>query len=82
MFADLLEYDDTAELGRIRAPTLLLWGDADSLVSRDMQDQLMAAIPGSELLVYPNVGHTPRWDDSSRFSADTAAFVERISVAG
>ena len=32
MFAALLKYDDTAELGRITAPTLLVWGDADGVV--------------------------------------------------
>jgi len=78
VFADLLEYDDTAELGRIDAATLLLWGTADTLVTRTMQDQLASSIPGAELLIYDGVGHTPRWDDPARFSADVAAFVERI----
>lgn len=78
MFGALLEYDDTAELSRIRAPTLLLWGDADALVPGTMQDQLMALIPGAKLIVYANVGHAPRWEDPSRFSADTAAFVQTL----
>jgi pimeloyl-ACP methyl ester carboxylesterase len=82
VFADLLEYDDTneLELGHIRTPTLLLWGDADVLVSRAMQDQLAAHISGAELIVYPDVGHTPRWDAPSRFSADLAAFVQNVST--
>jgi non-heme chloroperoxidase len=79
VFADLLEYDDTAELGRILAPTLLLWGDADTLVPRDMQDQLVSNMPDAVLIVYANVGHTPRWEDPSRFSADAAAFVEELN---
>lgn len=81
MFADLLVYDDRPELGRIKAPTLLIWGDADALVSREMQEQLVDCIPGRELLVYPGIGHTPRWEDASRFASDVAAFVER-SVPG
>jgi pimeloyl-ACP methyl ester carboxylesterase len=80
MFAGLLEYDDTSELSRIQAPTLLLWGDADALVPRDMQDQLLSRIPGAELTVYANAGHTPRWDDPSRFSADTSAFVQALAT--
>ena len=76
-FAGLLAYDDTDELGRIAAPTLLIWGDADSLVGREMQDVLAARIRGAELLVYPGVGHTPRWEDPRRFAGDLAAFVER-----
>ena len=34
----LLAYDDTRELGKIRAPTQLLWGDHDALFSRAQQD--------------------------------------------
>ena len=78
MFAALLQYDDMTELARINAPTRLVWGDADALVSRDMQDQLARLIPAAELLVYPGVGHTPRWDDPSRFASDAAAFAERL----
>lgn len=78
MLAGLLHYDDMAELGRITTPTLLVWGDADALVTRDMQDQLARLITASELLVYPCVGHTPRWEDPSRFASDVAAFVKRL----
>ena len=81
MFAGLLEYDDMAELGRITVPTLLIWGDADGLVGREMQEQLSARLPGAELLVYSGVGHTPRWEDPSRFASDVAAFVEGLLPA-
>jgi pimeloyl-ACP methyl ester carboxylesterase len=30
------------------------------------------------LVVYTGVGHTPRWEDPTRFAADVAAFVARI----
>lgn len=77
MFTDLLHYDDLADLKRITAPTLLIWGDNDPLVSRDMQDQLVGHIPGAGLLVYPGIGHTPRWEDPSRFSNDLTAFAHQ-----
>jgi pimeloyl-ACP methyl ester carboxylesterase len=78
MFAGLLVYDDRAELARITAPTLLVWGDADTLVGRDKQQTLAELIPGAELVVYPDVGHTPRWEDPARFAADVAAHNERV----
>jgi non-heme chloroperoxidase len=81
-FAELLEYDDMAELASIEAPTLLIWGDADTLVSRQMQDQLTGSIRDSELLVYADVGHTPRWEDPGRFRGDVVAFVHRVGAAG
>ena len=77
-FAALLDYDDLGELGRITAPTMLIWGDGDGLVGREMQEQLAALIPHTDLVVYSGIGHTPRWEDGSRFASDVAAFIERI----
>lgn len=78
MFADLLVYDDLQQLERITAPALLIWGDADRLVGRDMQASLVALLSSAELLVYPGVGHTPRWERPKRFADDVTAFVSRI----
>jgi pimeloyl-ACP methyl ester carboxylesterase len=77
-FSGLVEYDDLSELGRIEAPTLLLWGDADDVVPRGMQGHLASSIADSVLLVYHGVGHTPRWENPSRFSSDLATFARRV----
>jgi pimeloyl-ACP methyl ester carboxylesterase len=75
MFGALLTYDDGAELGRLTVPTLLVWGDHDGLVGRDMQEQLVERIPGACLLVYPRTGHTPRWEHPTRFARDVTTFI-------
>lgn len=80
-FAALLDYDDLDELGRITAPTMLIWGDGDGLVGRDMQERLAELIPDADLLVYSGIGHTPRWEDGPRFASDVAAFIERLRAA-
>jgi non-heme chloroperoxidase len=77
-FAGLLEHDDTPELGRIDAATLLVWGEQDDLVSREMQDVLFDRIPGAELVTHPYVGHTPRWENPQRFADDLVSFVDRL----
>ena len=77
-FAGLLAYDDQTELPLIETPTLLVWGDADAMVSRAMQDQLAGSIPDADILVYPGVGHTPRWDDPARFSNDLMTFARGV----
>jgi pimeloyl-ACP methyl ester carboxylesterase len=77
-FQSLLGYDDLAEIPRIAVPTLLVWGDADPLVSQDMQEALVALIPEAELVVYRGLGHTPRWEDPVRFADDLAAFAARL----
>lgn len=74
----LLRYNDLAELGRIVAPTVLIWGDADGLVGREMQEELLSRIANATLVVYPGVGHTPRWEDPERFAADVTAFAEQL----
>jgi non-heme chloroperoxidase len=78
MFAGLLAYDDLDKIERITVPTMLVWGDADDLVDRDMQRRLAATIGDVELVAYRGVGHTPRWEDPARFAADVARFVDRI----
>lgn len=73
-FGGLLEYDDRTELPGLETPTLLIWGDADTLVSREMQELLADSIPDASLTIYPGAGHTPRWEDPVRFSSDLATF--------
>jgi non-heme chloroperoxidase len=78
MFASLVEYDDIRELAEVRAPAMLVWGDTDSLVTREMQDELLGLIPSAELVVYEGVGHTPRWEQPERFAQDVTAFASRV----
>jgi pimeloyl-ACP methyl ester carboxylesterase len=75
MFTAILHYDDVAELGRVAARTLLIWGDADPIVGREMQEQLAAALPCDDLVVYAGVGHTPRWEHPTRFASDVSTFI-------
>jgi pimeloyl-ACP methyl ester carboxylesterase len=72
----LMAFDDTADLGRIAAPTLILWGEQDALFPRDDQPRLGAAIPGAKLIVYPDTGHCPNWERPERVAADLVAFME------
>ena len=70
----LVEYDDTAQLGRIQAPALLLWGDHDGLFSRIEQDRFIAALPSARLKVYPETGHCPNWERPDLVARDVADF--------
>ena len=78
MFSSLLEYDDIAELSDVRAPVALVWGDADPLVSRQMQDELVRRLPTAALDVYPGVGHTPRWEQPERYADGVMVFASRL----
>lgn len=64
-----------ADLGRISAPTLLLWGARDAYFLRADQDALLAGIAGSRLLPYAETGHAPHWERPEQFTRDLVAFV-------
>jgi non-heme chloroperoxidase len=57
----LLEADHSVGLYKIKAPTLIVWGDRDAFCPRSDQEALRAAITGSRLLVYTGAGHALHW---------------------
>jgi pimeloyl-ACP methyl ester carboxylesterase len=73
----LLAFDDAGDLGRIVAPTLLLWGEHDALFPREDQDRLAAAIHGAQLKVYAETGHCPNWEIPAQVAADLDAFIQK-----
>ena len=46
-----------AAAARVQAPTLVVWGDRDKLVSPRLAARTASAIPGARLLMLPGVGH-------------------------
>jgi pimeloyl-ACP methyl ester carboxylesterase len=46
-------------LRRIKAPTLLLWGERDALIPFANARDYLAGIAGSRLVSFPNLGHLP-----------------------
>ena len=79
-FEGFFEEDVASDLGRIAAPTLIVWGARDALCSRRDEDVLLAAIAGSRLLVYESAGHALHWEEPERFAADLLAFVESLGA--
>ena len=77
-FAGLLEDDFAAELGRIAATTLLLWGDRDAYAPRADQDILAGAIAHARLVVYEGAGHALHWEEPGRCAADLTRFIDGL----
>ena len=73
IFLQLLH--DTRELGGIRAPVQLLWGDHDALFPRAQQEAFLAALPTARIRVYEETGHCPNWERPEWVAADIADFV-------
>ena len=62
-------------LGRIRVPTLLVWGENDGIVTPDYGRAYSELIPGARLTVIPKAGHFPHIEEPRAFMAELTAFL-------
>lgn len=60
---DQLAPGPTERLGEIKVPTLILWGERDRLIPVRWAQEFHQAIPGSQLVVFPKLGHVPQEED-------------------
>jgi non-heme chloroperoxidase len=72
----VLTVDDTARLGEIDAPTLILWGERDAILGREEQEWRSGAIPDAKLKVYPDTGHAVVFERPEWVARDLEAFIE------
>ena len=79
--AALLDTDFSRELGKIKAPTLIVWGDQDAFFLRREQEVLAAEVADAQLVVYPGAGHGFHWEEPARFAADLVAFTAHLQVS-
>lgn len=79
--------NDTAEiteiLGRVTAPTLLLWGVPDRVLPEAMSRQLQAKLSATsaELVILNGTGHYPQEESPDLIAAHVADFLVRITSA-
>jgi pimeloyl-ACP methyl ester carboxylesterase len=50
-------------LPRVRAPTLLIWGARDTLVTEEGREVLRRGIAGSRVRIFDSLGHDLFWED-------------------
>lgn len=62
-------------LGRIRVPSLLLWGAADRVVTPDYGRAYAGLIPGARFELIEAAGHRPEIEQPERFAERVAAFL-------
>ena len=62
-------------LARVRVPTLLIWGDADTAVVRQQMETLEREIPDAGLLVLPGAGHYGYLDAFDTYAAAVTSFL-------
>ncbi|HVF29167.1 MAG TPA: alpha/beta hydrolase, partial [Pyrinomonadaceae bacterium] len=81
VMAGMLAGDARSQLARIKAPTLIMWGDRETVFSRAEQDALVKAIPTAVFKEYKDVGHGgPHWELPERFVQDLEEFIARSNL--
>jgi pimeloyl-ACP methyl ester carboxylesterase len=56
-------------------PVLVIWGERDPIVPREIGDRLAAMIPDARLQVIPRAGHQPQWEAPDAFQAALLPFL-------
>jgi rifampin ADP-ribosylating transferase len=77
--AGLVSARPPTDTATITAPTLIVWGARDKLLTRGDQQALADAIPASSLTVYQDTGHLVLWEQPERVASDLTAFVDRLA---
>jgi pimeloyl-ACP methyl ester carboxylesterase len=65
-----------ALLKQLRLPVLLQWGALDEWIPVELGQRMHSAIKGSELIVYPKLGHVPMEEQPALTVRDADAFLE------
>jgi pimeloyl-ACP methyl ester carboxylesterase len=73
----LLAADIRDRLDALRTPTLLVWGDRDTLVPLGAGIRLHERLAGSRLQVLPGAGHNPMWERPDEFNQAVLTFLQQ-----
>jgi len=75
------EFDASAWLHTIKAPTLIIAGEEDHMIPLEQQELLNQLIPGSRLEVIRHGSHCPQMDLPELFSLKIESFLKEIGQA-
>jgi pimeloyl-ACP methyl ester carboxylesterase len=67
----------SARRANLRAPTLIVWGEADQLLPVTHAHTAHALIPGARLEIFPQCGHMPNMEDPDAFNRLVIEFLSR-----
>jgi pimeloyl-ACP methyl ester carboxylesterase len=62
----------------VRCPTLLVWGELDTWVTKAMGEELLSQLPQAQLEVIAGAAHVPMVDRPERFNAVLKAWLETL----
>lgn len=75
---EIMKADFRPELGKILAPTLILWGNRDLFCPWNDQGNLSSDISNATVKVYKDIGHAIHWENADQFVRDIEWFVQNL----
>lgn len=66
-----------SELGKIKKPTLIIWGKQDGLLPVTDAEKFNKGISGSELVIFDQCGHVPQFEKFPEFTKKVLEFLEK-----
>lgn len=78
-FIGFLEDNSSEKLDKIKAPTLIVWGDHDTVIPKSDQETFVDKITDSRFVVYPGAGHALYCEEPERLASDLVAFIKDIT---
>lgn len=66
--------------GKVTVPTLVMWGELDSLIPYEAANWYMEALPNATLISYPDIGHIPMEEAPQRSASDLAVWLDGLAV--
>lgn len=67
-----------AVLEGLNVPVLAIHGEDDQINLPAMSDYTVSHVRDGRLLLYPNCGHAPFWEQAAQFDADLSAFLGQL----
>jgi pimeloyl-ACP methyl ester carboxylesterase len=72
----LLRTDWVESLSLIRAPTLVVWGEGDTICPRVIGDGIVERVAGARMVVIRDCGHNPMWERPEAFLEAALPFLD------
>lgn len=66
-----------ADYGKIKQPTLLLWGREDAVTRLKFGEMLLRQLPNADMKVYPRCGHFPMIEAANASTDDLVEFLDK-----
>lgn len=74
------EADNRDLLATLACPVSVFAGEVDPVVARERTDDLVAAIPGADLVTITGAGHAPYLEKPGEYNAALGTFLSRVAA--